>query len=81
MLAESRSSRRPLAQELVSRGVRMTHQRRVLGEIIQDAVSHLDAVGLCQRARVSYPTINKVADYRTLALPQRHGLVDDVDLM
>lgn len=81
MLAESRSSRRPLAQELVSRGVRMTHQRRVLVEIIQDADSHLDAVELWQRARVKDPTINKVTVYRTLAMLKRHGLVDELDLM
>jgi Fur family transcriptional regulator, ferric uptake regulator len=81
MLVESRMYRRPLAQELVSRGVRMTHQRRLLVEIIQSADSHLDAVQLWQRARSKDPTLNKVTVYRTLALLKKHGLVDELDLM
>ena len=46
MLAESRVSRRPLEQELVSRGVRMTHQRRLLVEIIPGGDRHMDALDL-----------------------------------
>jgi len=39
MLVESRVFRRPLEQELVARGVRMTHQRRLLVQIIQSIYS------------------------------------------
>ncbi|MGE5326825.1 MAG: Fur family transcriptional regulator [Deltaproteobacteria bacterium] len=81
MLVESRMNRRPLAQELVSRGVRMTNQRRLLVEIIQSADSHLDAVQLWQRARTKDPTLNKVTVYRTLAMLKKYGLVDELDLM
>ena len=75
------SGRRPLEQELVSRGVRMTHQRRLLVHIIQGADSHMDAVQLWQRARTQDPTINKVTVYRTLAMLKKHGLVDELDLL
>lgn len=82
MLVESRvTSRRPLEQELISRGVRMTHQRRLLVQIIQSADSHMDAVQLWQRARAQDPTINKVTVYRTLAMLKKHGLVDELDLL
>ena len=81
MLVESRMNRRPLAQELIARGVRMTNQRRLLVEIIQGADSHLDAIELWQRARVKDPTLNKVTVYRTLAMLKKHGLVDELDLM
>ena len=81
MLVESRMNRRPLAQELVSRGVRMTNQRRLLVDIIQSADSHLDAVQLWQRARAKDPTLNKVTVYRTLAMLKKFGLVDELDLM
>lgn len=81
MLVESRVSRRALEQELVSRGVRMTHQRRLLVGIIQSAESHMDAVALWQRARQHDPTLNKVTVYRTLALLKKHGLVDELDLL
>lgn len=81
MLPESPASRRPLEQELVSRGVRMTQQRRLLVQIIQSADRHLDALALWERARQQDPTLNKVTVYRTLAMLKKHGLVDELDLM
>ena len=81
MQVEMRVSRRPLEQELVSRGVRMTHQRRLLVKIIQGAAGHLDAVALWQRAKEQDPTLNKVTVYRTLGMLKKHGLVDELDLM
>jgi Fur family ferric uptake transcriptional regulator len=73
--------RRPLEQELVSRGVRMTRQRRLLVQIIQSADGHLDALALWQRAKAQDPTLNKVTVYRTLAMLKKRGLVDELDLM
>jgi Fur family ferric uptake transcriptional regulator len=81
MQAEFRGFRRPLEQELIRRRVRMTHQRRLLVQIIQSAESHLDAVALWQRARAQDPTLNKVTVYRTLSMLKKHGLVDELDLM
>jgi Fur family ferric uptake transcriptional regulator len=78
---ESRESRRPLEQELISRGVRMTRQRRLLVRIIQSAQGHMDVLQLWQRARVQDPTLDKVTVYRTLALLKKHGLVDELDLL
>jgi len=81
MHAESRVARHALEQELISRGVRMTRQRRLLIRIIQGADSHLDAVALWQQARLQDPTLNKVTVYRTLAMLKKYGLVDELDLM
>ena len=81
MLVESRISRRPLEQELISRGVRMTHQRRLLVQIIQSADQHMDALDLWKRAHEKDPTLNKVTVYRTLGLLKKHGLVDELDLL
>ena len=81
MLVESRVFRRPLEQELVARGVRMTHQRRLLVQIIQSAERHMDAGQLWQAARAQDPSLNKVTVYRTLGLLKRLGLVDELDLM
>ena len=81
MLVESRVSRRPLEQELISRGVRMTHQRRLLVQIIQSAARHMDALDLWKRAHEKDPTLNKVTVYRTLGLLKKHGLVDELDLL
>jgi Fur family ferric uptake transcriptional regulator len=81
MAAESPVSRRALEQELVSRGVRMTQQRRLLVQIMQSADRHLDAVTLWQRARQHNPRLDKVTVYRTLAMLKKLGLVDELDLM
>jgi Fur family ferric uptake transcriptional regulator len=81
MDAEGHVSRRRLEQDLISRGVRMTHQRRLLVQIIQEADGHLDAVGLWLRAKEKDPTINKVTVYRTLGMLKKEGLVDELDLM
>ena len=78
---ESREFRRPLEQELISRGVRMTRQRRLLVRIIQSAQGHLDVLQLWKRARAQDPTLDKVTVYRTLALLKKHGLVDELDLL
>jgi Fur family ferric uptake transcriptional regulator len=81
MLMESRESRRPLEQELISRGVRITRQRRLLIHIMQRAGSHMDVLQLWKRARAQDPTLDKVTVYRTLALLKKHGLVDELDLL
>jgi len=81
MRVETRGTRRRLEEELVARGVRMTHQRRLLIQIIQNADGHMDALALWERARAQDPTLNKVTVYRTLGLLKKHGLVDELDLM
>jgi len=80
-VAQAHPVRRPLEQELISRGVRMTRQRRLLVEIIQRADRHMDAIMLWERARAEDPTLNKVTVYRTLAMLKKYGLVDELDLM
>jgi|SRR5579862_1076767 len=81
MEPEGQVTRRPLERELISRGVRMTHQRRLLVQIIQSADGHLDALSLWERAKSQDPTLNKVTVYRTLAMLKKYGLVDELDLM
>jgi Fur family ferric uptake transcriptional regulator len=81
MAVKAQAFRRALEQELISRGVRMTCQRRLLVGIIQSADRHMDVLQLWQRARARDRTLNKVTVYRTLALLKKHGLVDELDLL
>jgi Fur family transcriptional regulator, ferric uptake regulator len=53
---------------LVSRGVRMTQQRRIILEIIETATQHLAAAQILRRAARVDPNINRVTVYRTLSL-------------
>src|SRR5215470_10383688 len=70
-----------LQTELMSRGLRMTRQRRTILSLVETAKQHLDASQLLRRARKFDPRIDKVTVYRTLSLLKRHGLVDELDLM
>src|SRR5580700_4882430 len=66
---------------LVSRGIRLTRQRRIILEIIETAKQHLDAAQILRKAVKIDPRINRVTVYRTLALLKRQGLVDELDLL
>ncbi|HVO79229.1 MAG TPA: Fur family transcriptional regulator [Terriglobales bacterium] len=70
-----------LQAELMSRGIRMTRQRRTILSVVETAQQHLDASQLLRKARRIDPAIDRVTVYRTLKLLKRHGLVDELDLM
>ena len=70
-----------LVAELLSRGVRMTHQRRTILSVIETASQHLDAAQILRRAHKLDPGIDRVTVYRTIRLLKRHGLVDELDLL
>ncbi len=74
-------TRPSLMKELAARGVRITSQRRLLVQIIQDSPRHLDAAKLLRIARKEDAEIDRATVYRTLALLKGHGLIDELDLM
>ena len=67
-----------LQAELMSRGLRMTHQRRTILSVVETAQQHLDASQILRRARKIDPQIDRVTVYRTLKLLKRHGLIDEL---
>jgi Fur family ferric uptake transcriptional regulator len=73
--------RRSLLDDLVSKGVRLTAQRRALIEVIQEAKEHLDAGSLLKLARKREPNIDRATVYRTIELLKKLRLVDELDLM
>lgn len=73
--------RRSLLDELAAKGVRLTAQRRVLVEIIQEAERHLDAASLLELARKRQSSLDRATVYRTLELLKKLRLVDELDLM
>ena len=68
-------------EKLISRGVRITRQRRLLVGIIQDSPRHLDAAALLAIAKEQDSEINLATVYRTIALLKNRGLIDELDLM
>lgn len=77
----SKTHRRSLLQELSNRGVRITPQRRLVIETIQDSTNHLDAASLLELAHQRAPGIDRATVYRTLELLKKLGLIDELDLM
>ena len=68
--------RRALFDELLSRGVRLTAQRRLIVDIIQNAEQHLDAAALLEAARSVDPLFPACDDRRTSAAAGRNQGAD-----
>jgi Fur family transcriptional regulator, ferric uptake regulator len=73
--------RRQLLDELLSKGIRLTSQRRAVISVIQEATSHLDAGSLLELARKREPSIDRATVYRTIELLKKLRLIDELDLM
>lgn len=70
-----------IRDSLKQRGVRLTRQRQILLDLIDQSGQHLDAERLYLLAREKDPKLNRVTVYRTLKLLKAGGLVDELDLM
>ncbi len=57
-----------LADELRARGVRVTHPRRLVWDVLSADAGHLSAAEVAARVRASDPGVNQSSVYRTLAL-------------
>ncbi len=68
-------------ESLKKRGVRLTRQRQILLDLIDQSGKHLDADSLYQLAKERDPKLNRVTVYRTLKMLKKGGLVDELDLM
>lgn len=69
-----------IGQSLRDKGVRLTRQRRLLLDLIDQSGEHLDAESLFKLAQGQDPKLNRVTVYRTLKLLKESGLVDELDL-
>ena len=70
-----------LTQALSARGIRMTRQRRVILQVMDDAEQHLDVDQIFERAQRVDPEVHLVTVYRTIDLLKKHGLIDELDLL
>jgi Fe2+ or Zn2+ uptake regulation protein len=70
-----------LQAALEKKGVRLTRQRKVLLEVMDNAERHLDAGAILERAQKIDPRVHRVTVYRTLDLLKRNGLIDELDLL
>ncbi len=79
--APSAEPRNKARESLKHHGVRLTRQRQILLDLIDNSGEHLDAERLFQLAKEKDPKLNRVTVYRTLKMLKESGLVDELDLM
>jgi Fur family ferric uptake transcriptional regulator len=70
-----------LQQILAKRGLRMTKQRRVILQVMDDAEQHLDVDQILTRAQKIDAGVHLVTVYRTIDLLKKQGLIDELDLL
>jgi Fe2+ or Zn2+ uptake regulation protein len=70
-----------LQQALRLRGIRLTRQRRVILQVMDDAEQHLDVDQILERAQKISPEVHLVTVYRTIDLLKKQGLIDELDLL
>lgn len=70
-----------LQKQLAARSIRLTRQRRVVLQVMDNAPRHMDAGEILIRAQKIDPRITRVTVYRTLDLLKHHGLIDELDLL
>ena len=70
-----------LQQAMASRGIRMTRQRRVILQVMDDAEQHLDVDQILARAQKIDAGVHLVTVYRTIDLLKKEGLIDELDLL
>lgn len=70
-----------LRKSLEERGIRLTRQRRVILQVMDNAEQHLDAGSILERAQKLDSGVHRVTVYRTIDLLKKHGLIDELDLL
>src|SRR6202035_192717 len=70
-----------LQQALGKRRIRLTRQRRVILQVMDDAEQHLDVDQILARAQKIDSGVALVTVYRTIDLLKKHGLIDELDLL
>jgi Fe2+ or Zn2+ uptake regulation protein len=81
VLAKHLGQRRSVTSQLREHGVRLTPQRRVIAEVLQQAGEHLDAPEVLKRAREQMPSLHLATVYRALESLKKLGIIDELDLM
>lgn len=81
ILAKHLKQRRSVTTQLREHGLRLTRQRRIIAEVLQQAGEHLDAPEVLRRAREQMPGLHLATVYRALESLKKLGIIDELDLM
>lgn len=81
VLATHLKRRRSVTSQLREHGLRLTRQRRVIAEVLEQAGEHLDAPEVLRRAQERMPGLHLATVYRALESLKKLGIIDELDLM
>jgi Fur family transcriptional regulator, ferric uptake regulator len=81
VLAKHLKQRRSVTTQLREHGLRLTRQRRVIADVLQEAGEHLDAPEVLRRAQKQMPGLHLATVYRALESLKKLGIIDELDLM
>jgi len=70
-----------LQKTLREKGIRLTRQRRVILEVMDNAEQHLDVDQILARVQKIDSAVHLVTVYRTIDLLKKEGLIDELDLL
>ena len=62
-----------------AKGLRMTGQRRIIAQVLQDSADHPDVEELYARAQAEEPAISLATVYRTVKLFEEAGILDKLE--
>ncbi|MAQ82689.1 Fur family transcriptional regulator [Psychromarinibacter halotolerans] len=68
-----------ILQRCEAKGLRMTGQRRVIAQVLQDSDDHPDVEALYTRASAADPRISLATVYRTVKLFEEAGIVEKLE--
>lgn len=77
LMPETPNAVRSLADEFLSRGLRITSQRRVLLGILQSSAGQFNVAGLLAMAKNCDRRVNRATVYRTLEILKNLGLIQE----
>ncbi|PYU46229.1 MAG: hypothetical protein DMG53_12455 [Acidobacteria bacterium] len=69
-----------IQQAVSARGIRMTRQRRVILQVMDDAEQHLDVDQILERAQKIDSGVHLVTVYRTIDLLKKQGTVSRTEV-
>lgn len=76
---KGRDMRKPIIHRCEAMGLRMTGQRRIIAQVIEDAVDHPDVEELLRRAVARDAGISIATVYRTVKLFEEAGILDKLE--
>ncbi len=71
--------RKTIIKRCEAAGLRMTEQRRVIGQVLQDSDDHPDVEDLYARASAVDPKISLATVYRTVKLFEETGILERLE--